>query len=63
MLNLELSGEGVRSLTIYRSEVDCLRARAHLSGNVVDRNIKDYRRSLAMNVAARVECFYESTVA
>src|SRR6185503_15475719 len=53
--DLELTREGVRSLSVDRREVDRLRACSHLLRHFTDRHIEDERRGLAMDVAAGLE--------
>ena len=60
--DLELPGERVRPLSVNRREVDRLGARSHLRGDGVDRDVKDERGGLSMNVTAGLEGLHECRV-
>src|SRR5829696_3729163 len=60
--DLQLPRERVRSLPVDRGEVDRLGAATHLRGDLFERHVEDECRSLAMNVATRVERVHERRI-
>src|SRR5205823_4223364 len=59
----ELAGEGERSLSVDRGEIDRLRPAAHLRRHLLLGHVKDARRRLAMDVPTLLEGPHERRVA
>ena len=62
VLDLQLPGEGVRTLPINCREVDRLCPASHFRRDLVERDIEDYRRRLSMDVATGSECLYKRSI-
>src|SRR6185503_20355301 len=52
----------MRPLTVDRGKVDRLGATTHDSGHLLQRNIEDQRRGLAMDVTTGLECLNERRI-
>src|SRR5205085_9406094 len=63
MGDLQLPGEGVRTLPVDGGEVDRFRARTHLRRDAVHRHVKDQCRCLSVDIAASLKCLNERGIA
>src|SRR6476620_10227223 len=62
MLDFQLAGKSVGTLTVDRREVDGRGAAAHCTVHLIERHVKDQCGCLLMNVSAGLECLDEGRI-